>query len=82
MFGYKGLTSVEVSTVNGHADQLEDFIWNDGADTVADLGWLTQNDGVINARQALLQGRRHWYSIMVELHNFMAAVSWYAVNHD
>ena len=65
-----GEGTVNVSKVEGHADQAmvadgtfrhEDFIRNDGVDTAADFGRLTQRDGVISAWRALIRARRHWY---------------------
>ena len=43
---------------------------------------MRQNDGFISARRALLQARRHWYPIMVDLNKFTVAVSRIAVSHD
>ena len=85
------LDTVKVSKIKGHIDQFmvaggsfrqEDFFGNGGADTAADLGRLRQNDGFIGARRASHQARRHWYPIVVELHEFMVAVSRVEVNHD
>ena len=59
--------TVKVSEVKGHADEFMvddgsvrqgDLIGNDGADTAADLGRLRQQDGIINARRALIRARR------------------------
>ena len=51
-------------------------------DTAVDLGRLRQNIDVISSRRALLRTRRHWYSIMNDLHKFMVAVFRLQVNHD
>ena len=37
-----------------------DFIWNDRADTAADMGRLRQSDYVINSGRNLLEVRRDW----------------------
>ena len=85
----KGEGSVEVSEVKGHADQAmvddgsvrhEDFFYNDGADTTADLGRLRQQDGVINVRRAVIRARRHWHAFMLELHKFMVGICRIQVN--
>ena len=41
----------------------------------ADLGKLRQQDDVITVRRALLRARRHWNPIMLDLHEFMVAIS-------
>ena len=83
--------TVKVSEVKGHADQFMvddgsvrqgDLIGNDGADTAADLGRLRQQDGIINARRALIRARRPWYPIMINFHKYMVAISRIEVNHD
>ena len=76
--------------VMGYADQFmvadgsvrqEDLVGNDGAGTAADHGKLRQHDDVIDSRRALLRTRRHWYSIMIDLHKSTVAVSRIEVNH-
>ena len=90
MLCLRGVDTVKVSKVKGHATamvdsgdvRLEDLIGNDGADTAADLGKFRQQDDVITARLDLLRTRRHWYPIVLELHKFMVAISRVEVNHD
>ena len=52
------------------------------ADTAADLGRCHQTEMLIDARRRLLQARRYWYPIMLDLHRFMIAVTRVSVNHD
>ena len=91
MLSLRGFSTVKVSKVKGHATRamvasgdvrLEDLVGNNGADTAADLGRLRQHDDVITARRNLLQVRRLWYPIMLDLHRFMVAISRIEVNHD
>ena len=83
--------TVKVSKVKGHATpamvasgdvRVEDLVGNNGADAAADLGRLRQNDEIITARRNLLRVRRSWYTIMLDLHRFMVAISRIEVNHD
>ena len=76
-----GITDTPLPLVKD-GDLLAALIGNNGADTAADLGRLRQQDGVINARRALIWVRRHWYPIMLELHKFVVAISRIEVNHD
>ena len=84
MLCLRGMDTVKVSKVKGHATQamvdngdvrLEDLVGNNGADAAADLGRLRQQDDVITARRDFLRVRRYWYTIMV-------AISRIEVNHD
>ena len=68
MLCLRGMDTVQVSKVKGHATQamvdngdvrIEDLVGNDGADAAADLGRLRQQDDVINARRDLLP----WHTI-------------------
>ena len=79
MLCLRGIDTVKVSNVKGHATQamvdngdvrIEDLVGNDGADAAADLGRLRQQDDVITARRDLLRARRYWYPIMLDLHKF------------
>ena len=60
----------------------DDSSGNDGADTAADLGSLRQQGGVIKAKRASIQARRHWCPILVDLHTYMVAISRKEVSHD
>ena len=91
MLCLRGMDTVKVSKVKGHATQamvdngdvrIEDLVGNNGADAAADLGRLRQRDDVITARRDLLRVRRYWYSIILDLHKFMVAISRIEVNHD
>ena len=91
MLCLRGMDTVKVSKVNGHAVQAmvdngdvrsEDLVGNKGADTAADLGRLRQQDDVITGRRDFLRVRRHWYPIKLDLHKFMVAISRIEVNHD
>ena len=64
MLRLRGMDTVEVSKVKGHATQamvdngdvrLMDLDGNKGADTAADLGRLRHQDDVITARRDLLR---------------------------
>ena len=89
MLCLRGMDTVKVSKVEGHATQamvdngdvrLEDLVGNKGADTAADLGRLRQQDDVITARRDLLRARRYWYPISLDLHKFNVAISRIEVN--
>ena len=90
MFSLRGFDTVKVAKVKGHATRamvdsgdvrLEDLVGNNGA-AAADLARLRQQDAVITARRDLLQVRRFWYPIILDLHKFMVAISRFEVNHD
>ena len=87
----RGRETVRVTKVNGHATdadvgqgrvRLVDQIGNAEADTAADLGRRHQSELIMDARRCLLKVRNHWYPFMQQLHRFMIAISWVAVNHD
>ena len=91
MLCLRGMDTVKVSEVKGHAIQAmvdngdvrsEDLVGNKGADTAADLGRLRQQEDVITSRRDLLRTRRHWCSILLDLHKFMVAISLIEVNND
>ena len=91
VLGLRGFDTVKVSEVEGHASRamvdsgdvsLEDLVGSNGADAAADLGRLRQQDAVITARRDLLRVRRFWYTIILDLHKFMVAISRIEVNHD
>ena len=91
MLCLRGMDTVKVSKVKGHATQAmadsgdvrsEDLVGNKGADAAADLGRSRQQDDVITAQRDLLRVRRHWYPIILDLHKLMVAISRVEVNHD
>ena len=90
MIGTRGRQTVGVTKVTGHATPLmlmlsrAVFGWrisNAEADAAADLGRRHRPELLMDARRSLLEARAHWYLIMHQLHRFMIAVSWVAVNH-
>ena len=46
------------------------------------LGRRHQSEAVMDARRDLLYAGDHWYTIMLQLHRFMVAVSWDPVYDD
>ena len=86
MLGLRGEGTVKVSKVKGHADQAMvdegDRIGNDGADMAANLGRMRHKDEVTTARRALIRVRSQWYPVMLDLHQFMVAISRIEVNDD
>ena len=91
MLCFRGMDTVKVSKVKGHATQamvdngdvrIEDLVGNNDADAAADLGRLRQEDDVIIARRDFLRARRYWYTIILDLHKFMVAISRIEVNLD
>ena len=83
MLSLRGFDTVKVSKVKGHATRaMVDSGDVNGADAAADLGRLRQQDAVITARRDLLRVRRFWYTIILDLHKFMVAISRIEVNHD
>ena len=91
MLCLRGMDTDKVSKVKGHATQamvdngdvrIEDLVGNNGADAAADLGRLRQQDDVITAQRDLLRVRRYWYTMELDLHKFMVAISRIEVKHD
>ena len=91
MLCFRGMDTVKVSKVKGHATQtmvdhgdvrVEDLVGDNGADAAAYLGRLRQHDDVISARRDFLRVRRFWYPIILDLHKLMVAISRIEVNHD
>ena len=87
----RGLDTVRVTKGEGHAAEAdveqgrvreEDKLGNAEADNAADLGRRQQSEVVMDARRALLNAWEYWYSIILQLHRFMVAVSPVSVNHD
>ena len=73
MFWLRGNDTVKVSKVKGHATQA----MVDNVDARHED--LIGNDG---AGRAVIQVRRRWYPIMLELQKKMVAISRIEVNHD
>ena len=72
MIRAQDVDTVKLSKVKGHATET----------TAADMGRRHQPEPVMGARGALLQARDRLYSIMLQLHGFIFAVSQVSVNHD
>ena len=54
---------------------MVDKFGNDEADIEADLRRRQQSEEVMDVRRALVNARSFWYTIMLQLHRFMIAVS-------
>ena len=82
--------TVRVTKVKGYATEadvdlgrvrFEDRLGNMEADA-ADLGRMHQEAEKVDARRTLLSARNLWYFIVLQLRQFMIAVSRVSVNHD
>ena len=91
MLHLRGLDSVRVSKVQGHADEdmvlhgrvrVEDKFGNDAADEAADFGRRRVSPAVIDARRNLSGVLGRWYPIVLDLHRFFIAIARAVVNHD
>ena len=79
MLRSRGLDTVRISTVKGHADdgmvlhgqvRREDKLGNDAADEAADFGRQRVSPAVIDARRNLSGVCGRWYPIILDLHRF------------
>ena len=91
MLQLRGLDTVKISKVNGHADDgmvLDgrvrdlDLLGNRAADEAADFGRMRVPVHVIDARRNLVGGCNRWYPVVRHLHRFFVAVATAVVNHD
>ena len=91
MLRHRGLDTVRISKVKGHADDAmvlhgqvrrEDKLGNDAADEAADFGRRRVNPTVIDARRNLSGVCGRWYHVILDLHRFFIAISRAVVNHD
>ena len=91
MLHLRGLDTVRVSKVKGHADEDmvlhgrvrgEDKLGNDAADEAPDFGRRRVSPAVIDARRNLSGVRSRWYPVILDLHRFFIAISRAVVNHD
>ena len=91
MLHLRGLDTVRISKVKGHADQgmvLDgrvrevDRVGNDAADEAADCGRRSVGHAVIDARRNLSGVCGRWYPVLLDLHRFFIAISRAVVNHD
>ena len=90
MLRRRGLDTVYISKVKGHADGMvlhgqvrrEDKLGNDAADEAADFGRRRVSPAVIDARRNLSGVCGRWYPVVLDLHRFFIAISRAVVNHD
>ena len=91
MLNRRGLDTVRVSKVKGHADDAmvlhgqvrqDDRLGNDAADEAADFGRRRVSPAVIDARRNLSGVCGHWYPFILDLHRFFIAIARAVVNHD
>ena len=90
MLRIRGLGSVRISKVKGHADEAMvrtgavrglDKLGNDGADEAADFGRGRVPWWIIDARRNLSGVCSRWRPIVLVLHRFFIAISRALVNH-
>ena len=91
MLHLRGLDTVRISKVKGHADEdmvlhgrvrREDKLGNNAADEAADFGRRRVGNAVIDARRNLSGVCGRWYPVIIDLHRFFIAISRAVVNHD
>ena len=91
MLHRRGLDTVRISKVKGHADEdmvlhgrvrREDKSGNDPADEAADFGRRRVSNVVIDARRSLSGVCNRWYPVVLDHHRFCIAISRAVVNHD
>ena len=91
MLRSRGLDTVRISKVKGHADdgmifhgqvRREDKLGNDAPDEAADFGRRRVSPAVIDARRNLSGVCGRWYPVILDLHRFFIAISRAVVNHD
>ena len=91
MLNLRGLDTVRISKVKGHADDAmvlhgqvrqDDRLGNDAADEAADCGRRRVSPAVIDARRNLSGICGRWYPFILDLHRFFIAIARAVVNHD
>ena len=91
MLNLRGLDTVRISKVKGHADDAmvlhgqvrqDDRLGNDAADEAADFGRRRVSPAVIDARRNLSGVCARWYPVVLDLHRFFIAISRAVVSHD
>ena len=91
MLHLRGLNTVQVTKVKGHADESMvhdgrvrevDRLGNDAADEAADFGRRRVGNAVIDARRNLSGVCGRWYLVILDLRRFFIAVPRAVVNHD
>ena len=83
MLNRRGLDTVRISKVKGHADDAmvlhghvrrDDRLGNDAADEAADFGRRRVSPAVIDARRNLSGVCGRWYPVVLSLHRFFIAI--------
>ena len=91
MLHLRGLDTVRIAKVKGHADEgmvLDgrvrevDRFGNGAADEAADFGRRRVGPAIIDARRNLSGVCCRWYPVILDLHRFFIAISRAVVNHD
>ena len=91
MLHLRGLDTVRISKVKGHADEVmvlhgrvreDDRIGNNAADEAADFGRRRVGNAVIDARRNLSGVCGRWYPVVLDLHRIFIAVARAVVDHD
>ena len=91
MLHLRGLDTVRISKVKGHADEVmvlhgqvreDDRIGNNAADEAADFGRRRVSLFVIDASRNLSGVCCRWYPVVLDLHRFLIAIARAVVNHD
>ena len=91
MLHLRGLDTVRITKVEGHADEAmvldgrvgdDDRLGHDAADEAADFGRRRVVNAVINARRHVSGVCGRWYPVILDLHRFFIAISRAVVNHD
>ena len=91
MLNRRGLDTVRISKVKGHADDAmvlhgqvrrDERLGNDAADEAADFGRRRVSPAVIDARRNLSGVCGLWYPFILDLHRFFIAIARAVVNHD
>ena len=91
MLRLRGLDTVRISKVKGHADEALvragtvrclDRLGNNGADEAADFGRRRVPWWVIDARRNFSGVCSRWRPVVISLHRFFVAISRAVVNHD
>ena len=87
MLRLRGLDTVRITKVKGHAD--EDMVLDGRVREVdrfgneaADFGRRSVGNAVIDARRNLSGVCNRWYPVLLDLHRFFIAISRAVVNHD
>ena len=91
MLHVRGLGTVRISKVRGHADEALvragtvrdlDRLGINGADEAADFGRRRVPWWVIDARRNFSGVCSRWRPTVISLHRFFIAISWAVVDHD